>query len=432
MKLTKKIAALICAAAMLCSFAACNKDGGESADTTTTADASVTTAADGTTAAGEDDETVFKLGDDVTEKMIELSQLNVGNRVRLANVIKKAQSGENITVAYLGGSITQGSSAGNELCYAKLTSDWLQEQFPDITVNYVNAGIGATGSFIGVHRADGDVIAQNPDLVFVEFAVNDTTENTERNTNSYDSLVRKLWSSESAPAIITIMMTMEDGTSFQQYHAAIAQSYDLPVISYKNAIEHVINEKGYIQWSDISDDNIHPNVPGHKILSQLLTSYIKQTIDEADSITGDESDFSKAYTDDIYAEATLLSPANTTPDAMEGLFQLCDDSFGNFTGYWRAVTKDGDFTDSKLSFTVEAKRIGLFYGEIVGRGAQFEVYVDGELTKTIDGNFPNGWGNYVESVEIANFDEKGTHTVEIVPLAAEGAAYVNISRIAIA
>ena len=436
MKISKKIVVILCTVALLCSLTAC--DGNKTTADTTTADTSSTltttgsnVSADDTADTEEGDEEVYSLGGDVTEKMIELSQLNIGNRVRLENVIKKAQSGQDITIAYIGGSITQGSSAGNELCYARLTTNWFQSTFPDITVNYVNAGIGATGSYIGVHRVDSDVIAKAPDLVFVEFAVNDTTENTERNKNSYDSLLRKLWNSESSPAIITIMMTMQDGTSFQDYHAEIAKSYDLPVVSYKNAILHVINDMNYIEWKDISDDNIHPNVAGHKVLSQLITAYLQKAIDEAASVTGDESNFTTSFTEDLYSSAKALSPADITPDEMSGAFEVREDNFGNFNGFWRCVAADGDFKDAKLKFTVEAKKIALFYGEIVGRGAKFDVFVDGEKVTTIDANFPDGWGNYVECVEISSFNETGTHTIEIVPLKAEAAAYINISRIAI-
>ena len=97
--------------------------------------------------------TKYTLDGDLTQHMIDMSRLNEGNKVRLANVIKKLKNGEEVTVGFIGGSITQGTSAGNELCYAKLTADWLQQTYSSAKVNYVNAGIGATGSYIGVHRA---------------------------------------------------------------------------------------------------------------------------------------------------------------------------------------------------------------------------------------------------------------------------------------
>ena len=113
-----------------------------------------------------------------------------------------------------------------------VTTNWFEETYPSAKINYVRAGIGATGSYIGVHRVDKDVLANNPDLVFVEFSVNDTTENTERNKESYDSLLRKIWNYQSAPAIICIGMTQEDGTTFQNYHFEIVIVYYSTLYNY--------------------------------------------------------------------------------------------------------------------------------------------------------------------------------------------------------
>ncbi|MCM1299792.1 MAG: SGNH/GDSL hydrolase family protein [Firmicutes bacterium] len=362
------------------------------------------------------EDSVFSLDGGLTPRMKALIRLNEGNQVRLANMFKKAASGENITVAYLGGSITQGSSATDSTCYSRLVTDWFKETFPDITVTYVKAGIGATGSYIGVHRADKDVLSQNPDVVFVDFTVNDTTENTQRNINSYDSLMRKLWNGESKPAIVCIGMTQDDGTAFQSQHLEVAQHYDLPFISYRNAILDVIN-KGYIKWTDISGDNIHPNVPGHKVLTDMIVDYLTEVMENRDSISGDESDFSTPYTDNLYEEATILNPLNTEAVDPDDVFAPYTESFGNMKGYWMASVGvvDGD-TVGRLTFKdVEFRNLGLLFGRTTNGGGLLHIYVDGEEVKTISTKFPNGWGDYVEASEVVSYDEKGTHTVEIVP-----------------
>jgi lysophospholipase L1-like esterase len=361
--------------------------------------------------------------------MIAKSRLAEGNKVRLAEKLKKAADGGNFTVAYIGGSITQGSSAGPDTCYSRLVTDWFEATYPDAKVNYINAGIGATGSYIGVHRADGDVLASNPDVVFVEFSVNDTTENTERNINAYDSLLRKLWLAPSSPALITIAMTQENGTSFQPQHAEIAAAYDLPMISYKDAILYVI-EKSYIVWDDISDDDIHPNVSGHMVLSQLITSYLDEVNADLDTVSGAESDFSTPFTADKYQAARLLRPdGDNVPDL--GGFEVNTTNFGNFPGTWRANI--GAEEVEPLVFTVEAKNIAIFYSKLISRGGKFDVVIDGETAATIDCSFPNGWGNYVEVTEVASYEETGPHTVEIRPILAEDGSEtrVYISSLAI-
>ncbi len=368
------------------------------------------------------EEVPYELGGELTPTMIANSRYNEGNKARLAGFFKKLKAGEEVTVAYLGGSITQGVSAGNDLCYARLTTNWLEEQFPDAKINYVNAGIGATGSYIGVHRADKDVISHNPDLVFVEFSVNDTTERTEINKSTYESLLRKLWLSDSSPALVTIAMTQEDGTSFQEYHGEIIKKYDLPMISYKNTILDVI-DKGYIKWAEISDDNIHPNIPGHAILSGLVTSYLQDVIDSIDEITDTESDFSSVSAEgEKYQNAHFVFSTDTEP-ANLGAFKVKPGGFGGFNDPWIVKNSKGEFTeDDAIEFEVTAKNIGILYGKLTSNGCLADIYVDGELAKTIDNDFSGGWGNYAEFDEIITFETEGTHTIKIVPRSVTGKA----------
>lgn len=376
-----------------------------------------------------DSEYVIENG--ITDRMVALSELNSGNTVRLANAMKKAAAGGEITVSFIGGSITQGSSAGDSDCYAKLVHQWFCDTYPDAKVNYNRAGIGATGSYIGVHRVERDVLANKPDVVFVEFSVNDTTENTRRDVDSYDSLLRKIWNSESKPAIVCIGMTQENGTSVQNYHYDIAKSYDLPFISYRNAILDVI-KNGHIKWTDISDDNIHPNTVGHKVLTEIITHYLAKVNSEKDTAEGEESNFSTAYSSDKYANAVTYTPANIEAVDETNTFEAHADSvWSNMTGYW-GIRQKGGFNGARLVFKdVEAKNIGILYGRMTGGGTILDVYVDGVLAKSVDTRFPGGWGNYAEAAFIASFEQSSKHTIEIVPRDEEDASIIFISGLLI-
>lgn len=362
----------------------------------------------------EPDGEAYTLGGELTADMIAKSRYNEGNKVRLAKVIKKLQAGEKVTVAYIGGSITQGTSAGPSDCYAKLTSDWIAKQFPDAGVNYVNAGIGATGSFIGASRVDKDVLSQDPDLVFVEFSVNDTTERTETNKQSYAALLRRIWAHSTSPAIVTIAMTQENGTSFQEYHGEIVKMFDLPMISYKNVILDII-EKGYIKWKDISDDNIHPNTPGHALLSKLITTYLEEVIADVDNISGEESNFDvESDLGMMYMNLQYYNSKEITPTNI-GCFEEFD-SFANFSNVWFVRKSDGQFTDEDvIEFEFEGTNVDLLVGRLRKYFTQADVYVDGELKTTIDCDFTGGWGDYVEMMPVVTGLEPGKHTLKIAP-----------------
>ena len=55
--------------------------------------------------------------------MIEKSLVTLGDTGPVRRKIEKAKAGEKVTVAYLGGSITEGVGGGDELCYAKVSFD---------------------------------------------------------------------------------------------------------------------------------------------------------------------------------------------------------------------------------------------------------------------------------------------------------------------
>ena len=44
-----------------------------------------------------------------------------------------------------------------------------------------------------------------------------------------------------------------------------------------------------------------------------------------------------------------------------------------------------------------------------------QIHDIGKVAKTINSDFSGGWGSYVEAEAVIDFDECGTHTVEIKP-----------------
>lgn len=71
------------------------------------------------------------------------------------------------SVAFIGGSITQMNG------YRPMVADFLVNRFPKTEFHFTNAGISSTCSTTGAFRLARDVLSTKPDLLFVEFAVND-------------------------------------------------------------------------------------------------------------------------------------------------------------------------------------------------------------------------------------------------------------------
>src|SRR5580698_2591892 len=92
-----------------------------------------------------------------------------------------------IKVAYLGGSIT--AQAG----YRVKSLAHFRTMFPPAKFSEINAAIGGTGSDLGVFRVQQDVLDQHPDLLFVEFAVNDGGAAPEQIFRCMEGIVRQTW-----------------------------------------------------------------------------------------------------------------------------------------------------------------------------------------------------------------------------------------------
>jgi len=105
----------------------------------------------------------------------------------LPNVLAKLRAGGEVRIAYLGGSITAQNG------WRPKTLAWFQEQYPDARVSEINAAIGGTGSDLGCFRLTHDVLRHKPDLLFVEFAVNDGGAPPENIYRSMEGIVRQTW-----------------------------------------------------------------------------------------------------------------------------------------------------------------------------------------------------------------------------------------------
>lgn len=317
-------------------------------------------------------------------RMYKDSLYRVGNTRRIREKIAKAQSGEQVNIAYLGGSITAGGSSSTHAnCYANLSCNYFSETFGS-NVNYINAGMAGTSSVVGNLRVNNDVFAKNADIIFIEFAVND--QDGERFQKSYESLIKKCLSQENAPAVIPITLCTESGGSCQPWMAKIAENYDLPLISGKDAIQNAI-KAGTMSWKDYgSGDNIHPGDGGHKLIADCIGYYYRQALRSEN--TSDEFTISdKQVFGAEYSTTRLLTIAEMQELSKGSWNSGTNNSQYSANGF--TFSKNGN---SPLTFTVKGKGIMLLFqsNDNDSMGA-VNVTVNGK-TNTVDGKLPWTWG----------------------------------------
>lgn len=355
--------------------------------------------------------------EDIYNAMVDRSLMDLGNLQRMKKFYEKLEKGEEVTVAFIGGSITEGMTAGADLCWAKLTYNALCEKYPDAKINYVNAGMSGTPSILGNIRAGRDVLCHDPDLTFVEFAVNDG--GSQEYKDSYEALVRTLLEQEDSPAVALYFTVIKSGHTCENHMSEIGRAYGLPMVSLNNVLS-VEFESGRMKWEDYSDDESHPNVWGHEMTKDLIMNMLdkaKAKIDEG-GIGEVEAVPAQWVNNDRFYGMKYFDDANP----LEGFTMIDTGSFSGekdtiqqFPNGWAAKLLPADAKPMKFTFT--GKTLMMVYKCVKSpRGGSLKVTVDGRVTGTYSTHANDGWNNPV-AVQIFSGDE-GVHevTIEIVDL----------------
>lgn len=345
---------------------------------------------------------------------------------RLKNLMKRAANGESLVIGFLGGSITQGSlSSTPKNCYAYLVYEWWKKSFPNAAFSFVNGGIGGTTSHYGGARAWKDVLCYRPDIVTVDFSVNDDANEFFEET--YEGMLRRLLTAPSDPAVVVLNNVFYDtGKNAQDYHNRIADHYGIPHVSIKDTVYPDV-ESGKIVRADITPDNLHPNDKGHRLVAdeicKLLDS-IKAEMEE-ETIAGENIEGKITKT-----EASVLLPAPLTENAYEHsrLIQIQDneailDGFlvdpiekkgmlDIFKNGWTAA-----HTNDKISFEIECSCLAVQYRKSVQQPVpKAKAVIDGDEAHAVilDGNFTEDWGDCLYLEPLLHHAEKKVHRIEII------------------
>lgn len=344
------------------------------------------------------------IGTEYRKKMLERSLVSTGNNNRMKSAIKKAGAGEDVNMVFLGGSITDGYNGGENGCFAKLACESFRNHFGEnAVINYINSGYPAANSTLGLIRVEEDVIKYRPDIVFVDFAVNDTKEGISREV--YESLVRRLLKSESKPAVVLLFMISEMGYTCQGHMQAIGEYYSLPMISCGDALLPEV-EANRMEWPDFLTDNIHPNENGHKLMAEFIIHYLERVIKTVDDL---EYGMPKIPFYGNSFENLKLLDASNAQIASIGSFNGKDTSF-RFHNGWKHTGSSGEIgfmtaLECKNLFAVYKERKQADIGSI-------EIHIDGKYVTTLQGYSSFGFDNPAVSL-IFKDNIKGRHQLEI-------------------
>lgn len=196
-----------------------------------------------------------------------------------------------VTIGYLGGSITEAPG------YRVKTEHYFRQHYPGSAITAINAGVGGTGSSLGVFRLQEEVLSQKPDLVFIEFAVNDAASDSLLVCRSVEGIVRQI-KKQNLHTDICFLYTIHEpmtetynaGELFRsiRFMERIADHYKLPSINLGVDVMTAVNRDGMVFHGNKEDegagkkvfsyDGTHPGDFGHGIYtSTIIESFRKMT-----------------------------------------------------------------------------------------------------------------------------------------------------------
>jgi len=207
-------------------------------------------------------------------------------RAGLPNLQAKIKANQSIKIAYLGGSITAAPG------WRVQSLAWFQQQHPSAAFQEIHAAIGGTGSDLGVFRLHNDVLRHQPDLLFVEFAVNDGGAAPEQIHKAMEGIVRQTWKADSTIDIcfvytvsLPIMPDLHAGKMQRSASAmeALADLYQIPSIHFGIEVARLEKAGDLLFKAEkpadlatskpmvFSTDGVHPHVEtGHQLYTAAI------------------------------------------------------------------------------------------------------------------------------------------------------------------
>jgi lysophospholipase L1-like esterase len=330
----------------------------------------------------------------------------VRSREGIGNAMKKMVAGQEVTVAYLGGSITAMDGWRNK------TTAWLKATYPKATFKEVHAAIGGTGSDLGVFRLGRDVLVHKPDLLFVEFATNDGGQPPEQIWRSMEGIVRQTWKQD---PLTDIVFTYTITTAFTNDYCKgvcnrsasamelLADHYGIPSINFGIRVAQLLKENKLVMDAKVietavpkespdrdkqirekiaadprllfANDGVHPRDEGHELYKAAIIVGLTQMKDMP--AADHKAKLAKAFIADNWESAKMI-PLNET--MLSGSWKALpkedgrQKSFGDRMGQiWMA-----DQPGSKLHFKFKGA-VAKVYDLLGPDGGQVIVTVDGKV-----------------------------------------------------
>ena len=362
-----------------------------------------------------------------------------------------------LNVVFIGGSLTEavGTNAG-EKKWTQSVADYLGELFPNKKVNHINSGVGGTNSEGAAARFCEHVAPYEPDIIFIDFTVNDDMNNFDEARAQYrlENFLYQCSQLEKIPTVVylhTPPATLPNSAVYNEWYEQVeykeewAAHYGISTINiYNYSYAKFEKEKAeggesdYIKWLDtyygtLQDEEVGVNSKygrydvhgGYQLYLEAIIAAFESSAEEILTPYRFASYLHPEKIDEI--ERTYLKYSHTDEifDYSDGwkVYQKSDVE-QRTTGDLRIPLARWEYPflidgvheaaeGESVTLTTNADSITLYYMAVASpSGGNFEVYVGEKLIATLKGHSSSIQPFFSNTVELNN-DEHEELTVTI-------------------
>lgn len=157
----------------------------------------------------------------------------------------------------------------------------LKEKYPYAVINVIITAIGGENSVEGVKRFDSDVLIHKPDILFIDYSLNDRRVGLEKSYKAWDKMISKALKNNIKVILVTPspdqrVNIMDSNNILEQHRNQVVK------LAEENGV-HLIDSYNLFKDRIIAGDSIshymsqvnHPNKKGHKLISDEIFKYFE-------------------------------------------------------------------------------------------------------------------------------------------------------------
>jgi len=186
-----------------------------------------------------------------------------------------------LRVSFMGGSVTAGMGSSQvKGGFRTRVLNFLKEECPSALFTETSATLGGNGSQYGVYITEQRIASTKPDLVFIEYAVNngyDGVESADKLWNHYETMIHTIYKANPYADILLVYVSDRNDVSKDiiPILEQIADKYQLTSVNLHKAVTDYISGGTYKWDYYYGEDSVHPNDTGYDLMADVLIGAVQ-------------------------------------------------------------------------------------------------------------------------------------------------------------